>query len=294
MKLISRSSSGAIANGKSSRPAISADGRFVAFVTRASNLSSKVSDTSTSHVYLRDRKKGTTRLVSRNDQGFAGDDHSYVPAISPDGKFIAYASEATNLSNRDENGVLQVFLFNRITKKTSLMSRNNDGAAGNGPSTDPALSRKAERVVFSSDATNFGKSTNGTADAYMRDRQARKTRRVSLNWKGKQLNDGEKSAETTAPDISANGRMIVFESRATNALKGTPPPGMKGHVYARHLGSGKLTRLSRRSAAGNADSVRPRISADGEFAAFGSDATNLIKGGDANGSDDDVFRRGRL
>jgi Tol biopolymer transport system component len=291
-ELISKSSVGTQANGGSLDAVISADGRWVAFESGADNL--VVKDTKGKRqIYLFDRDTDKLILVSRNNAGTAGNGQSEEPAISANGRYIVYQSSATNLKSKDNKSRLQIFLFDKRKKRTEFISRNKMGKAGNDHSVNPAISGDGARVVYASAATNLGKDTNGRADAYMRDRKARKTSRVSLNWKGKQLNGGNAGANSE-PDISASGRWVAFKSSAKNATKGSTHSGVYYHIYARDLVSGTIKRISRRAKPANDESDEPELSRDGTFVSFRSDATNLIKGGDANGDKEDIFRRGPI
>ena len=291
MELVSRHPGGASGGGFSA--AISADGRFVAF-TSGDNGVTPEDNNGVEQVYVHDRKKDKTMLVSRTRGGVAGNDHSFDADVSPDGKWVAYTSLATNLSSKDERGVEQVFLFDKARKRSRLISRNGNGTAGGDDSNHASVSRNGAKVVFNSLATDLGKDTNGTADVYLHTRANGKTRRASLNWRGKQLNQGSDTSLNTDPDISADGKVIAFESQATNATKGSTHPGTYDQIYARKLGSGNVTLLSRRKSRANGENDEPELSASGAFVAFDSAATNLVKGGDATGGDADVFRRGRL
>ncbi len=155
-------------------------------------------------------------------------------------------------------------------------------------SNDPAISANGARVVFRSLATNLRKDTNGASDIYLRERTTGKTSRVSLNWKGNELNGGT----GPHPAISANGRWVAFESSSTNVTEGSSHSGLYEHVYARNLLTGKVKLVSRRAGSGNEESDDPELSAKGTHVAFRTIATNLIAGGDANGDTDDICDAG--
>ncbi|MFV2064756.1 MAG: TolB family protein [Chloroflexota bacterium] len=291
-ELISRNKDGAQGDDHSFNPAISANGRWVAFESSATNLVGE-DNKGNRQIYLFDRSTHDMILVSRNGRGRAGNSDSRNPAITAKGHYVVYESAATNLTSKDSKGYTQVYKFDRVTMRTTLVSRNNKGKAGNNDSNDPAISTDDARVVFNSLATNFAKDTNGVADVYMRDRKAKRTRRVSLNWRGKQLNGGSQQVNTN-PDISANGKWVAFESAATNATKRSTFSGAYEQLYARNLQTGLVKLISRRGPIANASSNEPTFSDDGAFAAFTSQGTNLIAGGDVNGDDEDVFRRGPI
>ncbi|HWN07560.1 MAG TPA: hypothetical protein VNO53_10405 [Steroidobacteraceae bacterium] len=158
--LVSRASgkTGADGGGDSRDPAISADGRFVAFSSTAMNLSAADGDASP-HVYVRDRGTSTTTLVSRatGAAGAAGDSYSYDPAISGDGRRVAFSSDATNLSAADVNVKPDVYVRDIVGNTTSLVSRaaGAAGVVGNGRSERAAISADGLAVAFLSTATNL-------------------------------------------------------------------------------------------------------------------------------------------
>jgi Tol biopolymer transport system component len=284
--LVSRNSAGTQGNGagNSFLPSISADGRFVAFQSDATNL--VPADTNgTSDVFVRDLVTTSTRLVSRNSAGAQGNDGSFDPSISADGRFVAFYSYATNLVPADTNGTSDVFVRDLVTGRTRLVSRNSAGTPGNSASFDPSISADGRFVAFDSIATNLVPAdTNGDNDVFVRDLVTGRTRLVSRNSAGTPGN-----SDSFGPSISADGRFVAFNSYATNLV----PADTNGtfDVFVRDLVTGRTRLVSRNSAGakGNGASFDPSISADGRFVAFDSNATNLVPA-DTNG-DSDVFVR---
>jgi Tol biopolymer transport system component len=284
--LASRGAAGP-ADGGCRQPQISATGRHVVFTCSATNLTGK--DThGKDQVYLRDMKLKRTYLISQA-KGQAGDRYSGGPVVSADGRYVAFASVATNLTSKDTRGVEQVYLRDRKLKRTLLISRNRSGKAADGYSSDPAVSADGRVVVFASTAGNLigAKDTNGEMDIYRREWKRNRTSRVSLDWKGRQLKGGV----SHDPDISADGHVIVFTSLADDVVKGLGGP--LAHVYRRDLRSGRVKLVDRnnRGTVANDDSGNPELSANGRYVVFDSGATNLAPGGDDNDMYD-VFRRG--
>jgi hypothetical protein len=294
-ELLSQSNGHVQGNDTSDDPSISGNGRWVAFESRAGNLVGK--DTKgVKQIYLYDRKNDRIQLVSRNNGGAAGNGGSEEPSVSKDGRFVAYNSVATNLTPKNTKGFEQVYRYDRIKKKNVLLSRNKAGRPGNGDSDNPAISGDGKKAVYNSNAKNLlgaGKDTNKAADAYMRNFGTGKTTRVSLNWKGRQLNSGGVVNKFSDPDISLNGRWVAFESSASNAVKGGSGSGFD-QIYARNLLTGTVKLISKRASKGNAESDQPILNTNGKFVAFETAATNLIAGGDANASIGDVLRRGPI
>ncbi|HET9485176.1 MAG TPA: hypothetical protein VFO79_14540, partial [Xanthomonadales bacterium] len=166
--------------------AFSDDARYVVFDSSASNLVAG-DDNHDYDTFLRDRVSGTLTLVSHRPDGAPGSDQSYDGAVSGNGRYVAFWSYAPDLVAGDENGEADVFVFDRTT---GLVERESVGAGGtqaDGISYAPALSRDGRYVLFLSDATNLvAGDTNGTTDAFVRDRQLGLTLRVSVGSGGVQ------------------------------------------------------------------------------------------------------------
>ena len=284
---VSVSTGGGQANDGSFDPALSADGRFVAFYSRASNL--VPGDTNGfDDVFVRDRRQGRTERVSVGPGGVQGDADSYgLPAISADGRFVAFVSGATNLVPGDTNGFVQVFVRDRQTGTTQRVSVGPRGAKGDADSFDPAISAGGRFVAFTSWASNLVPGdTNDTTDVFVRDRQTGTTRRVSVGPRGVQGDAG-----SYGPALSADGRFVAFQSSATNLVPGDTNGA--GDVFVRDRRTRRTERVSVSTGGVQSDrsSGSAAISADGRFVAFYSAATNLVPG-DTNGAGD-VFVRDR-
>src|SRR5262245_6374137 len=210
--LVSRNSAGTAANSHSFRPAISDDGRYVAFESWASNLAPGVS-VSNSGVFVRDVVLGKTRLVSTSDAGAGSDDEHYRPDISGDGRFVAFWSRASNLVSGDTNGEEDLFVYDLANGIVERVNVATDGTqaevADNGShivGEPPSISGDGRFVAFDSDAGNLvANDTNGTRDIFVRDRMSGTTERVSLDSTGAEAN-----APCSGPAISDDGRFVVF------------------------------------------------------------------------------------
>ena len=301
---VSVSSAGAEANGASFAPAISADGRFVAFPSEATNL--VPGDTNgVTDVFVRDRLTGTTERVSVSSAGAEANGTSFTPAISADGRFVAFSSDATNLVGRDTNGAVDVFVHDRVTGATKRVSVSSTGAQANDDSFAgffaPAVSADGRFVAFSSDATNLVPGdTNDQTDVFVRDRCltngvsvagcTAKTQRVSVSSSGAQG-----SGRSLSPVVSADGRFVAFASEADDLVVGDTNHAFDVFVNDRMTGMTERVSVDSTGAQANAASIEqfcPALSGDGRFVAFESDATNLVPG-DTNGVAD-VFVRDRL
>jgi Tol biopolymer transport system component len=288
---ISVRSSGAQVKGASEYPAISADGRFVAFYSRAPRIV-KGDTNGVADIFLHNRVTGRTRRVSVSSAGAQANGPSIdsPPAISANGRFVAFWSAATNLVRGDSNGVSDVFVRDRKTRTTSRVSVSSDGTQGNSYSGTPAISANGRFVAFWSIASNLVKGdTNDTGDedngdVFVHDQRSGKTTRVSVSSEGVEGN-----TESAEPSISANGRFVAFSSRATN-LVSHDTNGVGGwDTFVRDRRKHTTRRVSVSSAGtqANAYSFGPSISADGRSIAFFSAASNLVAH-DTNG-DEDVF-----
>lgn len=285
---------GAVANGASSNAVISAGGGFVAFESVAENLSPD--DTArTLDVFVLDRGLGTTTLVSREDgaAGAGGDAASFAPAISADGRTIAFLSTAGNLSSSDGGSTQDVFVRDTATSQTSLVSRVS-GAAGAGAdasSIDLAISGDGRHVAFVSGADNLsGEDDDRHSNLFVRDLTAATT---TLASRAAGASGAPADAPSFGPSLSSDGRRVAFSSTATN-LSGSDADAT-GDVFVRDLLLGE-TRLASRvpgpgGPGGDRSSAGPSISADGRYVAFASAADNLSTE-DVNGAGAvDVFRR---
>ena len=283
---VSVDSSGAEANGESDDPAISADGRYVAFRSNASNLVAGDAN-GYGDVFVHDRLTGITERVSVDSSGAEGTDESYGPAIAADGQRVAFESYASNLVGGDTNQSGDVFVHDRSTGITERVSVNSSGVAGNDRSFDPAISADGQSVSFQSYASNLvAGDTNGYMDVFVHDRSTGLTERVSVSSSGKQ-GSVQGNSYSAASTISANGQIVAFWSRATNLVKGDTNGANDVFVHDRSTGITVRVSVDSHGKQGNANSSLngPQLSADGQIVAFVSSATNLVSN-DRNGGSD--------
>jgi Tol biopolymer transport system component len=211
---ISTASNNEQGNAGSSQPAISANGRYVAFTSKASNL--VPGDTNALwDVFVHDRATGVTQRVSTNSNGQQGNAGSAEPAISADGRYVAFTSNASNLVPGDTNGVSDVFVHDRRTGVTRRVSEASELEQGNGASSAPAISAHGRYVAFTSNASNLVPGdSNEDSDVFLHDRRRGVTQRASIGA-GRQGND-----DSYLPAITADGRSVAFTSRASNLVPG--------------------------------------------------------------------------
>jgi hypothetical protein len=283
---VSVDSSGNEANGSSSFPAPSDDGRFVAFSSSASNLVSGDANGQTD-IFVHDRATGTTELVSVDSSGNPSNDFSANASISADGRYVAFISRATNLVANDLNGKIDVFVHDRSAGTTERVSVDGAGAEAKGNSTEAAISADGNLVAFSSDATNLVPGdTNGRTDVFLRDRNAGVTTRVSVDSSGSQATDDSRS-----PGISANGAFVAFSSFASNLYASDKNGALDVFVHDLASGVTECISLTPSGATGKMTSNASSISEDGSIVAFHSWADDLVDGD--NNFDYDVFVRDR-
>jgi Tol biopolymer transport system component len=218
------------------QPAISGDGRFVAFTAAATFATLSFTPKPSNdyrQVYLRDRQAGVTSMLSIGPVGTQGRGPSLTPAISGDGSLVAFASTADDLVADDGNQQLDVFAWSSSTGAVEIVSRSTEGAAGNGKSGYPAVNGDGTQVAFASTATTLvpGDTTGGPAytpgatadypfaiagDIFIRDRGAARTTRISVG----RDNASEANGLSTYPSISSSGRFVAFTSAADNLVAG--------------------------------------------------------------------------
>ncbi|WP_262270788.1 cadherin domain-containing protein [Microvirga yunnanensis] len=255
---ISISSTGEQANGDSISPSISADARYVAYESYASNLVSDDTNNA-ADVFVFDHKTHTTERISVGLTGEQGNSDSGQPSISADGRYVAYQGWASNLVEGDSNDAVDVFVFDRQTQTTERVSISSTGEQANGASMNASISADGRYVTFTSAASNLVQGdTNGVDDVFVFDRQTHTTERVSVSSNGLQAN-----GSSDHPSISGDGRYVAFESLASNLGSDDPFGGPDIFVYDRETHT--TERVSPDTPPGASD---PVISADGRYVAF--------------------------
>jgi Tol biopolymer transport system component len=279
-------------NGFSTASVLSANGRYVAFWSTASNLVQ--SDTNNQQdVFVRDLEAKTTILVSVNRTNTAGGNNgSCCPVLSANGRYVAFTSSATDLVfEADTLNGSDVFVRDLRKGRTILASVNHTGtAAGNGFSNNPAISADGQSVKFQSQASDLvADDTNGRADVFVRNIHKRTTTLVSVNYSGTDSGNGPSESPRSAA-FSADGRYVAFWSTASNLVE-TDTNGL-ADAFVHDLKTGKTTLLSAERIgldSGNNFSTLPVLSANGHWVAFDSIASDLVVN-DTNGTTD-VFVR---
>lgn len=286
---VSTDSAGTQASGGTSRGGqISADGRYVAFFSSATNL---VAGDTNGQVdsFVKDLQTGALTRISTSSSGAeALGGLSVVTSISADGRYVAFESDANNLVASDTNGNRDVFIKDTLTGTTTRISTDTNGIeAIFGGSSGALLSADGMLATFISSASNLvSGDSNGQGDVFLKDLSTGVTTRINTTSSGLQALGGT----SVVQGISADGRFVVFNSSATNLVTGDTNGAQD--VFLKDLLSGSTIRInvgaSGQESIGTSSTTRA-LSADARFVAFDSAADNLVDG-DGN-MRDDVFLR---
>jgi hypothetical protein len=267
---ISSTSGGAAADDRSELPGLSADGRYATFTSDATNLAPVGPFHFQSNVFVKDRRTGAVDMVSVTPAGVEGNRDSgefLNPApVTPDGRFVAFDSDAFNLTPGDTNNLTDVFLRDRMSRTTTRLSVSTAGAQGNANSGVAAMSADGRFVLFNSRATNLiANDANGLGtDVFVRDTVAGTTTLVSTKTDGTQVDK-----DTLGYSISADGRFVLLTSlsRYTADDKNNDTD-----AFVKDLKTGAIERVSKTSKGrdfpGGTDFAKASMSADGRFVAF--------------------------
>lgn len=288
---VSVSSAGAESNGWSNfagRVDLSADGRYVAFDSNASNL--VAGDTnSLPDVFVRDTWTGTTTRESVTSLGVEGDSASVNPAITPDGRYVVFESSAFNLDPNIWPIQTQIYRRDRLLGITISVCESalNPGYSGNGGAWSADVSADGNRIAFLSVADNLvAGDGNFVADVFVRDVSSGSLTPVSVTPAGSVGN----FATLAHLSISNDGRFVLFDSKATDLAPGIGGTGNQANFFRRDLQTNTTLLLSKTPAgvAGNQfqpSEYRSGLAADGRVCAFPCSATDLVAA-DGNGAFD--------
>ena len=278
-KLVSATAAGAEGNDDSWAPAISADGLVVVFESYASNL--VANDTNAVRdVFGWSAQTGTVERLSVGAGGVQANAASFSPTVSGDGRVVAFLSGASNLTP-GVSGISEIHVIRRdvVAATNKLVSVNASGVpqeAGN-----PVLSEDGNRLAFSTFWPLLPSDTNNLWDIYVYDHAGSSLQRVSLTSTGGERDQGTESASrSVAPAISGDGRYVAYATTATNVVPGDTNGLQDVFVVDTQTGAVVRASVSGAGAQGNADSPstqgeRPALSADGQWVAFSTSASNL-------------------
>jgi MYXO-CTERM domain-containing protein len=289
---VSVAANGAEGNGGSSDPVISADGRYVAFSSYASNL--VPNDTNNSpDIFVKDLQTGAIERVNVATDGSQAQSGpaiygSFFPSISPDGRFVAFQSDAPNLVANDTDGKENAFVHDRQTGTTEVVSLATDGTLHQG--RFPSISADGRYVAFQSEDAFITGAGAVRGNIYVRDRQTSTTVLASVTYDGS--NPQSWYWGSVRPQISGDGRYVVFASDSNN-ITNNDPWGYSTDIFVRDLQNNTTEMVSVDSSEQSyqTSSWSGRISADGRYALFHSDYGYFVPD-DTNGRYD-VFLRDR-
>jgi len=285
--LVSVAASGGAANSASVDASVSSDGRFVAFISYATNLVAPTGP-NTIGVYLRDMLAGTTTRVSVPTNPMFPDANamSLYASISDSGDWVVFSSHASNLIPGDVNGREDVFLYSRLSGTLTGVTVNPPSFVGNGSSFDPRISDTGDFVIFTSSATNLTPGDfSVNDDVFVWERATNTFKRASepLGGGGTSFGSGEGA-------VSSDGVFATFYSYASNLVPGDS--NVTDDVFRKNLVTGAVERLSVSSNGQQSlqGSYSPSSSSDGRFVTFSSLAATLVAG-DTNAASD-IFVHG--
>ncbi|MGH9946579.1 MAG: TolB family protein [Pyrinomonadaceae bacterium] len=253
------------------------EGRYIAFSSTAAGLGGTTGKFR--QIIWRDRNTGESKIVSVSPAGEEGNQNSLAPAISADGKSVAFESYASNLVSGDSNGARDVFIWSERAGKVERVSTGLGGLEANYQSYEPTISGDGSLVAFTSDASNLIPNILGisSTNVYLKDTRSGALQIISIDEKTKKGGGGSN------PSISEDGRRIAFYNYAPLV------PDDKNNlwdIYVWESGNPKLKRISKTSTGGERNQgdestsrvVAPSISGNGRFVSFATTATNVVTG----------------
>lgn len=269
-------------------PAVSDDGRFVAFLAYEPGLVSGYAGTHRD-VYVKDMQTGAIDVSSVSSSGSAGDGDAASVALSANGRYVVFSSAASNLVPGDTNSMNDIFVRDRQNGATTLVSKSYTGGVANGGSMWASISCDGAYVAFSSAASDLVASdTNSNGAVFLADRITGDMTDITLNENGY-------ATGSAAPQVSCDGTTVVFDSTASNLVSGDT----NGYedIFAYDVMSHVIDRITVSSSGGQSTrypdegfSTRS-VSYDGQYVVYSAYDNGLVSS-DTN-SKDDVYLRDR-
>jgi Ca2+-binding RTX toxin-like protein len=214
--LISAVPGGVAGNGSSRQVSISDDGRYVAFISRASNLVPEDANGSGQDVFLYDREAQSLTIATRSGAGAQNSAYLQSTDLSADGRYLVFTSGDGPLAPGDSNGFNDILRRDNVTGEVVVVSTASDGTRGDGHAGVATISADGRHVAFSSLASNLvAGDSNGKFDIFVKDMESGLTRRITAAPDGAEAN-----GDSFWVDISANGQVLLFESEASNLIAG--------------------------------------------------------------------------
>jgi Tol biopolymer transport system component len=254
------------------------EGRYVAFISSAAAFAGSTGKYR--QVFWRDRNTGITKLISAAPGGEAGNGDCYAPAISGDGRSVAFESHATNLVQEDKNGVRDIFVWNSTTNTIKKVSKGTAGKEANADSFEPSVSGDGNLIAFTSTASSISATEKGVSNnnVFLYDVQQDNSIMISIDPITRKGGGGSK------PSISHDGNRIAFYSH-TETLVADDKNGF-WDIFLWEKNSPVFKRVSltadgkeRNQGSESANRiVSPAISGNGRYIAFTTTATNMVPG----------------
>lgn len=254
------------------------EGRYIVFVSSAAGLAGSTGKHR--QIFWRDRNAGITKMISAASNGEEGNGDSYFPAISGDGKSVAFESYSSNLVENDKNGFRDIFVWNATTNKIETVSIGEDGAEANAESFEPSVSGDGNLIAFTSTASNISRTGKGISNnnVFLRDMQNNTTIMISIDP------IAQKGGGGSEPSISYDGNRIAFYSNAAT-LVANDNNGI-WDIFLWEKNNALLKRISltadgKERNQGNESAnriVAPAISGNGRYIAFATTADNMVPG----------------
>ena len=289
-ELVSKDIDAVAGNDVSENSAIDGTGRYIVFESEATNLVTVFTTFNRNHIYRKDTITGEVLLVSSDADGLEANNSSFTPRISDDGRFVVFASNATNLSSTiSTGGILQVFIKDMEDGSVDLVSRDDTGLfAANVKAENPDVSNDGRYIVFESSASNLSiLANNSFSQIYRKDMNDESVEMISRNTS----QSAGAAGNSKLPAMSRDGRYIVFDSNAGNDI--VTGATVVRHIYLVDMDNPAITEqisVDSNEIQASGTSLNASISDDGMYVAFESDAANLIAGGTSRS---DIYRRDR-
>ncbi|HEY8383196.1 MAG TPA: hypothetical protein VIL09_13690 [Microvirga sp.] len=256
-------------------------GRYIVFESESDDLVPNTTFTG-ANIFLKDALTGATNLVAVTQAGVQASGDSQDPSISANGRYVVFTSYASNLVPGDTNNNNDIFLKDLGTGVlTRVSTRTGEGQVG-APASEGDISADGRYVVFTSYGAFIDGVTPNRYHIYRKDTATGTTQLVSATGAGAEGADVSQEAQ-----ISLDGNLVVFQSRANNLVDGDT--NGRTDIFLKNMTTGAVSLVSQAAGGANGDSQNAQISANGRFIVFDSAASNLVAG-DTNNSID-VFRK---
>jgi len=252
------------------------EGRYIAFGAYGKGMDGSTG--SYRQVFLRDRKNGTTTLISKSASGAEANGNCHSPAISADGKSVVFESYATNLAANDNNGARDIYLWQASTNSVTLISKSISGIAANSESMDPTISGDGSVIAYTSNASDISPDSKGGVNVFIHYSTSGRSELISKDY------ETGKAVSGSVPSISDDGNKIAFCSFSDRLVQNDKNNLWDIFIWERS--SPLLKRISMTASGGERNQgtesssriVAPSLSGDGKYVVFATTASNMVAG----------------